>query len=149
MLKDPRWQKKRLEIFNRDNFTCKLCGDPKSTLHIHHKKYASNTSPWDYQNDSLVTLCEHCHDTVEKVKKSHPEIDIDLMSVFKAFTTDSCVLMFVAHPGHSFVSIFNEDGSKIKAYVIDKESTLDIIKVLKNVGEREQILASNEQRKLD
>ena len=26
-LKDPRWQKKRLEILERDNFRCQYCGD--------------------------------------------------------------------------------------------------------------------------
>ena len=26
-LKSPKWQKKRLEIMQRDKFTCQLCGD--------------------------------------------------------------------------------------------------------------------------
>lgn len=59
-LKDPRWQKKRLEILNRDDFTCQLCDDNKSTLHVHHRAYA-NREPWDYPNEWLVTLCESCH----------------------------------------------------------------------------------------
>ena len=44
-LLDPRWQKKRLEILNRDNFTCQCCGDDKKTLNIHHKYYNSNLYP--------------------------------------------------------------------------------------------------------
>jgi len=60
-LKDPRWQKKRLQIFNRDKFTCKLCGDTETTLHVHHKEYISGNDPWDYPNKLLVTICEHCH----------------------------------------------------------------------------------------
>lgn len=34
-LKDPRWQKRRLEIFQRDEFTCQVCFDTESTLHVH------------------------------------------------------------------------------------------------------------------
>lgn len=59
-LKDPRWQRKRLEIFERDNFTCLGCGDTKNTLNCHHKQYHGD--PWDAPNDSLETLCEECHE---------------------------------------------------------------------------------------
>ena len=45
-LKDPRWQKKRLEIFERDNWACKKCGDTDTTLHLHHLEY-QNCDPWD------------------------------------------------------------------------------------------------------
>ena len=60
-LKDPRWQKKRLEIFERDGWRCKNCGDDKATLAVHHLFYRSNTDPWDYLNKDLITLCEECH----------------------------------------------------------------------------------------
>ena len=59
-LKDPRWQKKRLEILQRDDFSCRICGDNESTLHIHHINY--NTNPWETRDDLLITLCENCHD---------------------------------------------------------------------------------------
>lgn len=59
-LKDPRWQKRRLEILARDNFTCE-CGDTESTLHIHHAYYIKNREPWEYPNWSLQTLCADCH----------------------------------------------------------------------------------------
>lgn len=59
-LKDPRWQKKRLEILGRDNFSCQSCLDDKSTLHVHHKVYMDG-DPWDIPNEYLITLCEDCH----------------------------------------------------------------------------------------
>lgn len=65
-LRDPRWQKKRLEIFARDNFTCKVCGDDKNTLHVHHKEY-NGCEPWEYDNSLLDTICADCH------LKEHPE----------------------------------------------------------------------------
>jgi hypothetical protein len=60
-LLDPRWQKKRLEIFSRDDWRCVRCGNNTETLHVHHSYYARNVSPWDYPGDCLSTLCETCH----------------------------------------------------------------------------------------
>lgn len=61
-LRDPRWQRRRLEILNRDDFTCQNCSDKTSTLHVHHCFYRSELEPWDYPLSSLVTLCECCHE---------------------------------------------------------------------------------------
>ncbi len=60
-LKSPMWQKKRLEIMKRDNFTCVSCGDNQNTLNVHHKTYRKGASPWDYDDSLLITLCEECH----------------------------------------------------------------------------------------
>jgi hypothetical protein len=60
-LKDPRWQKKRLEIFERDEFTCRICRNDKETLHAHHRFYQDGVEPWDYPDDVIITLCETCH----------------------------------------------------------------------------------------
>lgn len=63
-LKDPRWQKKRLEILNRDNFSCHNCGDTESTLHVHHIAYQGK-DPWETEARLLQTLCEDCHESEE------------------------------------------------------------------------------------
>ena len=65
-LKDPRWQRKRLEIMERDNFTCTECGDKKSTLNVHHWNYSKE--PWDAKNEDLTTLCHLCHNKIEYCK---------------------------------------------------------------------------------
>lgn len=69
LLKDPRWQKKRLEIMKRDEFRCRLCLDTKTSLQVHHKHYVYGKEPWEYPNEDLVTLCEECHLLVETLKK--------------------------------------------------------------------------------
>lgn len=61
LLKDPRWQKKRLEILERDKWTCQMCFDDTSTLTVHHRTYLDKTNPWDYPDVLLVTLCISCH----------------------------------------------------------------------------------------
>ena len=61
-LKDPRWQKKRLEIFQRDEWRCQKCFDTTETLVVHHRLYLPNHEPWEYSNELLTTLCQSCHD---------------------------------------------------------------------------------------
>lgn len=60
-LRDPRWQKMRLEIMQRDGFACRICHDEASTLNVHHRYYISGNDPWEYPLGALVTLCENCH----------------------------------------------------------------------------------------
>ena len=59
-LKDPRWQKLRLQIMERDGFRCVICGDDKKTLNVHHVIYKKR-NPWDYPEYLYQTLCEDCH----------------------------------------------------------------------------------------
>lgn len=69
-IKDPKWQKKRLEILNRDGFRCLACGDTKNTLHVHHCYYVTGREPWEYHGKALKTLCIKCHDAVHMRNES-------------------------------------------------------------------------------
>lgn len=60
-LRDPRWQKKRLEVLERDGWKCTSCGDSEETLNVHHIFYIPKKEPWDMPNGLLITLCENCH----------------------------------------------------------------------------------------
>lgn len=68
-LRDPRWQKKRLEIMQRDEFSCRICHDDKSPLNVHHSYYEKGLEPWEYSDDMLTTLCETHHAEVEQLKR--------------------------------------------------------------------------------
>lgn len=68
-LKDPRWQKKRLEILERDNWTCKCCSGKKETLHVHHISYNWSKDPWDYDEKNFIILCGFCHELWHKIDK--------------------------------------------------------------------------------
>ena len=67
LLQDPRWQRKRLYIFNRDDFTCQRCGDDRNTLCVHHLAYFPGRKPWEYEGEYLITWCVDCHEN-EHVK---------------------------------------------------------------------------------
>ena len=61
--KHPNWQKMRLLILQRDNYTCKACYSVDDTLHVHHIRYSMDQGAmiWDVPSYYLVTLCELCH----------------------------------------------------------------------------------------
>jgi hypothetical protein len=61
LLKSPKWQKKRLEIMNRDGWKCKDCGDENKQLQVHHIKYEHGKLPWEYEDNNFETLCNECH----------------------------------------------------------------------------------------
>ena len=91
-LRDPRWQKKRLEILQRDNFACLLCNDNKTELQIHHKKYIKGHEPWDYGNENFQTLCKHCH-CLSEYEKGYGEILI----VAKSFSNDTVITFSIVN----------------------------------------------------
>ncbi len=63
-LQHPYWQRKRLEIMERDGFTCTVCKSTKNTLTVHHLCYLPETHIWEYDNELMVTLCKKCHDQI-------------------------------------------------------------------------------------
>jgi 5-methylcytosine-specific restriction endonuclease McrA len=76
-LKDPRWQRKRLEVMQRDEFKCCECGSTSKTLHVHHRYYVSHRYPWEYPNFCYRTVCDECHyeirQSVEDLRQSIDE----------------------------------------------------------------------------
>jgi len=60
-LKDPRWQKLRLQTMDRDGWKCRICGTTGSTLSVHHLRYAQTGNPWDVESNDLATICQSCH----------------------------------------------------------------------------------------
>jgi hypothetical protein len=60
-LKDPRWQKVRLQAMEKANFCCQMCFDDSTSLNVHHKEYFKGHEPWEYNLNQLIVLCEDCH----------------------------------------------------------------------------------------
>jgi hypothetical protein len=69
-LKDPKWQRRRLEILGRDDFRCRLCQDTAATLAVHHLAYTA-AQPWDEPESNLITVCEHCHELIKHPRGRH------------------------------------------------------------------------------
>jgi len=72
--KNPKWQKKRLKILQRDKFTCQSCKEKNKTLNVHHIYYDNEKEPWEYNNDDLITLCNECHKTWHNIFDNNDDI---------------------------------------------------------------------------
>ncbi len=62
-MKNVSWQKKRLKILERDNWSCKsdCCKKRSQKLEVHHVDYIPDLKIWEYPDDMLLTLCSDCH----------------------------------------------------------------------------------------
>lgn len=91
----PKWQKKRLEVMNRDNFICTCCGNESKSLQVHHDKY-EGSNPWDTRIEYLRTVCYKCHSILEFMKKnifiSNTTVSLDI--IVKYATENFCVANF-------------------------------------------------------
>lgn len=67
-LKDPRWQRKRLERLQLADFACEECSSTTKTLHVHHKFYRKSAMPWEYSDAELEVLCEDCHEEIHHLR---------------------------------------------------------------------------------
>lgn len=68
-LKDPRWQKKRLQVLDHAEWRCQMCGAKDRTLNVHHSYYTKGKEPWQYALGALIATCEPCHDVIHKTVK--------------------------------------------------------------------------------
>lgn len=46
-----------------------ILADKHYHLEVHHQRYILNRFPWAYENDDLITLCNHCHTDFHKNNK--------------------------------------------------------------------------------
>lgn len=86
LLKHPNWQRKRLEVMERDGFECTDCGADNKTLNVHHTYYEKGLAPWEYPSESLKTLCEECHrkaqDMMTQLQRQIGKIGSDIDVLF-------------------------------------------------------------------
>jgi len=112
-LKDPRWQRRRLEILQRDEFMCRMCADTARTLHVHHHVYERGRPPWEADADDLVTLCEPCHDFVTlrlgELRALASRLDASAIEALIGFAK---ALHVEAVGGHIDLNVFQLVGAK-------------------------------------
>jgi hypothetical protein len=73
LLRDPRWQKRRLEMLEKACWMCAECAAKDKTLHVHHLRYRKGLKPWEYGDGELRALCEDCHSRWHELKATLDE----------------------------------------------------------------------------
>jgi endogenous inhibitor of DNA gyrase (YacG/DUF329 family) len=63
--KSPEWKEWREGVYERDNYTCQLCGVKGQTLNPHHIKPVVEFPEETFNPDNGVTVCVHCHKRAE------------------------------------------------------------------------------------
>lgn len=57
------WKSVRNRIIERDGRKCAHCGrsEDEVKLQVHHLHYEEGKKAWEYPDEYLITLCQHCH----------------------------------------------------------------------------------------
>ena len=118
-LRDPRWQKKRLEIMERDELTCQICGVTDKTMHTHHLVYINGREPWDYTDAALQCLCEDCNKRQGRV----PAVTLDL--VHSINTMIGCIRAYNGNQIHLWEVALNVAKNAIKIEKRENEKSQD------------------------
>lgn len=79
--KNPKWQKLRLKILDRDDWSCQKCNDDESQLQVHHKRYVYGKKVWEYKDSDLITLCNACHEEEKDGMKEEIENFIEVIKL--------------------------------------------------------------------
>lgn len=159
-LKDPRWQKKRLEIMQRDEFKCSRCSRGDVTLNVHHRIYRKNCDPWEYNDDDLTTLCQPCHEIVteqDSIIKEWLTFDENKLFVLRFIELQDCGLPNVETAMWAFQELVThylglvlKDGVYFDQYVeienLMQESYLSIDAASTCIGAIQQSLKERHER---
>jgi hypothetical protein len=84
-LRDPRWQKKRLEVLEASNWHCDCCDDSNAELQVHHMIYRKGVNPWEYNIGDLITLCATCHKEYTDLQQQAAESMLTYIQSFPSF----------------------------------------------------------------
>ena len=90
-LKHPNWQRKRLEVLEHHDFSCRACSSKDKTLHVHHKQYAKGRMAWDYELSNFEALCEDCHKEIHDKKERFDAVLAQFPSDLYDFLADLLV----------------------------------------------------------
>lgn len=112
LLRDPRWQKRRLERLSSEGWMCQQCGDNSKQLHVHHRVYLDGRSPWEYSDPDLLVLCSTDHDRIHKVFGLGPS---SLRAAFVSYD-DSYGKLVKSSPGGG-CSWMESDNAKVEEAV--------------------------------
>lgn len=63
------YKKWRKSVFERDDYTCQICGKKGCELNAHHIKSFSRYPNFRYDVSNGITLCKKCHKEVHRIER--------------------------------------------------------------------------------
>lgn len=129
-LKNPKWQRKRLQVYERDNWTCQLCSDESTELHVHHISYEPGKQPWEYELDNFTTLCKHCHGAVTIYKKDYSGAIIKASKRKVPLFEYYALLLLVQEQGQMVVAVLTVAKDQICLLSVLSRDAIDDINTL-------------------
>jgi hypothetical protein len=145
LLKDPRWQKRRLEVLADRGWKCERCDDKTTELHVHHKRYLKGKMPWEYEDVDLCVLCsvhhEQWHKDMENLTTAISYMPLPAFenlvgyAVALASYGGSCFRKFVpkgCNGGGLIVGMYvaGKDGQKLIKESTSPEGTIDVPRLI-------------------
>jgi len=133
-LKDPRWQRKRLEILQRDGWTCLCCEATDKTLHVHHILYWPKRNPWEYEDCFLQTLCEDCHAEMDGPDGYNVQADVETLIrlIFETGEGPTEINGWIEAIDGAFTATQTDEGQSITGGVNPIVATFAIQKALRD-----------------
>lgn len=74
LYRDPRWQRKKNLILQRDVYRCRDCTNGTVELQVHHCRYPGRgRPPWEIDDEFLLTVCDPCHKKRQELENQMKE----------------------------------------------------------------------------
>lgn len=122
-LMHPNWQKMRLQVMLRDNWSCLRCKCSDETLNVHHKDYIKGHLPWEYPLNNFETLCHICH------KKEHRQ-----EQAIEIFSEEQKVLWrLVDRQEPEIITALNEQIQNLNSELKTQQDFSIVEEVIKNI----------------
>lgn len=127
-LQNPLWQKKRLEILQRDEFKCLHCGCDDKELQVHHRWYQFGKDVWDYPDTCFETLCFECHEYIEMcIKSSTSDMQVMIRKTHLDQVDYGCICRLLVHLSDEAYKNYNPRKLSDAIDYIVYNNTIDII----------------------
>lgn len=121
-LQHPLWQRTRLRVLERANYTCEQCGDTETQVHVHHMFYLWGAEPWDYPDYAFKCLCRNCHNEVTAEKDMVKQDMRALTAMIKATGITPCHINDIAihlHDAYEARVFDSGSGERLHRAILD------------------------------